>query len=97
MAKVYVITHERTDEHGNIRCSYVNRVYKTLDSARSEIEKMRDEYRTDITIAIIGESWNLGDYPYYEASYIEKYYLETYGEKRIVNIEYNIEEHELAD
>ena len=97
MAKVYAVSYTRTDKDGSIKNCWMTGIYKTLDSARREIEKIRDEYRADESITIIGEYWSLGDYPCYEATFFEDYYLNTYGEKRTEVIKYFVEEHELAD
>ena len=97
MAKVYTISHERIDRDGGIKSCYITGIYKTPDSVCREIKKIRDEYREDESITIIGEFWSLGDYPRYEAIYYDNYYLKTYDEKRIEVTRYNVEEHELAE
>ena len=97
MAKVYAISHERIERDGGIRSCCITGIYKTLDSVCREIKKIRDEYREDESITIIGEFWSLGDFPCYEATYFENYYFKTYDEKRIEVIRYNVEEHELAE
>ena len=97
MAKVYAISHEHVDKDGSIKSCCISGIYKSLDSVRREIKKIRDEYREDESITIVGEFWSLDDYPCYEATYFENYYLKTYDEKRIEVTKYNVEEHELAD
>ena len=97
MAKVYAISYVRNDKDGSVKSCWISGIYKTLDSARREIEKELNEYRKDESITITGEFWSLGDYPCYEATFFENYYLKTYGDKRIEVIKYFVEEHELAD
>lgn len=97
MAKVYAISYARLDNNSNIKSCWITGIYRSLDSVRREIETTRDEYREDKDITIIGEYWSLGDYPCYEVTFFENYYLKTYGEKRIEVIKHTIEECELAD
>ena len=97
MAKVYAVSYACTDKDGSIKTCWITGIYKTLDSARREIEKTRDEYRADESITIIGEYWSLGDYPCYEATLFENYHFKTYGDKRIEVIKHTVEEHELAE
>ena len=96
MAKVYVIKHLSRDLKWNRESTYIDGVFKTLDSARHEIEKMRDEYRANKDITILGEHWSLDDCPYYYVNYIENYYKE-YDPERMTAVEYDFEEFELAD
>lgn len=96
MAKVYVIKHLSRDLKWNRESTYIDGVFKTLDSARHEIEKTRDEYRADKDITILGEHWSLDDCPYYYANYIENYYKE-HDPEHMTAVEYDFEEHELAD
>lgn len=97
MAKVYIIFHTRTEMVNDSRYSDVTGIYKTLDSARLEIEKIRNEYRADDSITILGENWSLDEYPCYAAWYYENYFYNMYGDKRMTSVEFNVEEHELAE
>ena len=97
MAKVYVVivTQTRTRLGGNYK--HIDKVFKTLEAARDRIEQFKDEFRSDEDITILGESWKSGEYPYYYVSCIENYYLQHNMMDYDTFIEYNIEEHELAD
>ena len=97
MEKVYVVKHVRRDLKWNRESTYIDGVFKSLDSARHEIEKTRDEYRAGKEITILGEHWSLDDCPYYYANYIENYYVTTGDTEHVTAIEYDIEELELAD
>ena len=97
MAKVYIILQETTDTWRSSRSKMVDSVFRTMDAARNRIKALRDEYRSDKDITLCGEHWHLGEYPYYFANYIENYYVKIGSMENVTNVEFTIEDYELAD
>ena len=97
MAKVFIITVTTTAERLNSTYTHIEGVYKSLDSARQRIEEIRDGYRDDDDIMILGEHWSLGEFPYYKVECVEKYYILMGHKDREEWIEYEVKGYEMEE
>ena len=96
--KVYVVMYKSTSEKYNTTSAWINSIHSTFESAKKVIEEVRDEYRANKDITILGENWSNDEYAYYNVRYVENYYVKYYNDNEHIElVEYNVEEHELAD
>ena len=96
--KVYVVMYKCNNEKRNSTNAWINSVHSTFESAKKVIEEVRDEYRANKDITILGENWSNDEYAYYNVRYVENYYVKCYNDNEYIElVEYNVEEHEMAD
>lgn len=86
--KVFVITSRC--EYEDTDYTRIDSVHKTIESATKALDKIREDYRADKTVNILGEQWYKGDF--YHVTYLDARLCE-----QKYNKSYDIEEHELAD